>query len=71
MAQLCMAVSRIRNYDFFSGCKHWLSNSSHKVDDEEPDLHYPGLVNISGTYCFLNSVLQVCIERTPVFLYAC
>lgn len=24
--------------------------------------HYPGLVNISGTYCFMNSVLQVCMR---------
>jgi ubiquitin carboxyl-terminal hydrolase 1 len=23
-------------------------------------LYYPGLVNISGTYCFMNSTLQVC-----------
>lgn len=23
------------------------------------DGHYPGLVNISGTYCFMNSTLQV------------
>ncbi|KAI5116047.1 hypothetical protein M0805_009361, partial [Coniferiporia weirii] len=27
-------------------------------DDDDDDLCYPGLVNVSGTYCFLNSVLQ-------------
>ncbi|KAH8101987.1 hypothetical protein DFH11DRAFT_1845138 [Phellopilus nigrolimitatus] len=27
-------------------------------EDEDVDMHYPGLVNVSGTYCFLNSVLQ-------------
>lgn len=26
--------------------------------------HYPGLVNISGTYCFLNSTLQVSQQQT-------
>ena len=26
----------------------------------ENALYYPGLVNISGTYCFMNSTLQVC-----------
>jgi ubiquitin carboxyl-terminal hydrolase 1 len=34
------------------------SNSkSNGVDDG----YYPGLVNISGTYCFMNSTLQVCV----------
>lgn len=27
------------------------------------DVYYPGLVNISGTYCFLNSTLQVSLSR--------
>ncbi|KAH8118788.1 cysteine proteinase [Phellopilus nigrolimitatus] len=27
-------------------------------EDADADMHYPGLVNVSGTYCFLNSVLQ-------------
>ena len=25
------------------------------------DGYYPGLVNMSGTYCFMNSVVQVCL----------
>ena len=34
--------------------------SNDEVDeDDDYDLFYSGLVNISGTYCFLNSVLQV------------
>lgn len=28
-------------------------------DDEDDNGYYPGLVNISGTYCFMNSTLQV------------
>ncbi|THG93188.1 hypothetical protein EW145_g8445, partial [Phellinidium pouzarii] len=27
-------------------------------EEDDSDLYYPGLVNVSGTYCFLNSVLQ-------------
>ena len=27
-------------------------------DEDDYDVYYPGLVNVSGTYCFLNSVLQ-------------
>ena len=27
-------------------------------EEEDIDIYYPGLVNISGTYCFLNFVLQ-------------
>lgn len=36
-------------------------NSIHGDEDEDEDdydVYYPGLVNVSGTYCFLNSVLQ-------------
>ena len=29
--------------------------------------HYPGLVNISGTYCFMNSVLQVSLSESHTF----
>lgn len=29
------------------------------ADTDENDGYYPGLVNISGTYCFMNSTLQV------------
>ncbi|PFH50170.1 hypothetical protein AMATHDRAFT_61662 [Amanita thiersii Skay4041] len=38
-----------------------LANGSAKHDTEkvhEDEGHYPGLVNISGTYCFMNSTLQ-------------
>lgn len=28
-------------------------------DDSEADGYYPGIVNISGTYCFMDSTLQV------------
>lgn len=34
-----------------------------EVGQDGDYLYYPGLVNISGTYCFLNSVLQVCINH--------
>lgn len=33
-------------------------SGSAKEDDEE-DGYYPGIVNISGTYCFMDSTLQV------------
>lgn len=35
------------------------SSSAPHIDD----VYYPGLVNISGTYCFLNSTLQVSLSR--------
>lgn len=28
-------------------------------DESEADGYYPGIVNISGTYCFMDSTLQV------------
>ena len=33
----------------------------------ENEGYYPGLVNISGTYCFLNSTLQVCCFSVTTF----
>lgn len=38
--------------------------SSGNGRDQDEEGHYPGLVNISGTYCFMNSVLQVCHNGT-------
>ncbi|KAF4619749.1 hypothetical protein D9613_004839 [Agrocybe pediades] len=32
--------------------------------DEDDQLYYPGLVNISGTYCFMNSTLQALASLT-------
>ena len=32
----------------------------------EKGLFYPGLVNISGTYCFTNSTMQVSPALNPV-----
>lgn len=45
----------------FVGVAYWwlVSLDRESEDDDDDDLYYPGLVNISGTYCFLNSVLQV------------
>ncbi|KAF8345622.1 hypothetical protein F5887DRAFT_1282546 [Amanita rubescens] len=37
---------------------HEAANGSAKPDPDENDGYYPGLVNISGTYCFMNSTLQ-------------
>ena len=33
------------------------------ADADENDGYYPGLVNISGTYCFMNSTLQVRLQN--------
>ncbi|KAF8700581.1 hypothetical protein AX14_000675, partial [Amanita brunnescens Koide BX004] len=38
--------------------KHTRPNGSAIPDTDENDGYYPGLVNISGTYCFMNSTLQ-------------
>lgn len=32
---------------------------------DEKSMLYPGLVNISGTYCFMNSTMQVRPPRRP------
>lgn len=43
-----------------SSPKHRKSSSSHQLTQlklKQPQ-HYPGLINISGTYCFLNSIVQ-------------
>jgi ubiquitin carboxyl-terminal hydrolase 1 len=37
----------------------------------ENERYYPGLVNISGTYCFLNSTLQVCSVVATATLNSC
>ncbi len=46
----------------------YMSLSSYLVvgEDSKSDVsqYYPGLVNISGTYCFMNSTLQV-----PIYIY--
>lgn len=43
--------------------------------DAHRDEYYPGLVNMSGTYCFMNSVVQVCIGlpicRRSVLNFCC
>lgn len=33
-------------------------------EEDEDDGYYPGIVNISGTYCFMDSTLQVRIFFT-------
>jgi hypothetical protein len=38
---------------------------SQPPDIEESKSFYPGLVNISGTYCFMNSTMQVREPRCP------
>ncbi len=43
-------------------CAHVISQHSRPPDVEESQSFYPGLVNISGTYCFMNSTMQV---RSP------
>ena len=37
-----------------------------KSETEDEYSYYPGLVNVSGTYCFMNSTIQVC-SSTLVF----
>jgi hypothetical protein len=47
-----------------------LNNPSQVTDDAsegEKGLFYPGLVNISGTYCFMNSTMQVGPSHPDLF----
>jgi ubiquitin carboxyl-terminal hydrolase 1 len=50
-------------FDYIQSCIHSLKcteSSSPLKGSGVEDGYYPGLVNISGTYCFMNSTLQVC-----------
>ena len=41
----------------------WLYVTYRSVESNgTDDGYYPGLVNISGTYCFMNSTLQVGVQ---------
>lgn len=41
---------------------HTPFQATNDASDGEKSLFYPGLINISGTYCFMNSTMQV---RSP------
>jgi hypothetical protein len=43
-----------------------LPQVTNDASEEEKSLFYPGLVNISGTYCFMNSTMQVRPPPRPV-----
>lgn len=45
-----------------------ISLEAEQPEDIDESLFYPGLVNISGTYCFMNSTMQV---STVSAWYAC
>ena len=40
--------------------KYGIQTDKSSESEWDNALYYPGLVNISGTYCFMNSTLQVC-----------
>ena len=40
--------------------KYGIQTDKSSESEWDNGLYYPGLVNISGTYCFMNSTLQVC-----------
>jgi len=40
-----------------------ISKVTNDASEGEKGLFYPGLVNISGTYCFTNSTMQVRLAR--------
>jgi hypothetical protein len=48
-------------------CRQVVAHFEHSQppDVEESKSFYPGLVNISGTYCFMNSTMQVREPRCP------
>jgi len=43
-----------------------ISEGTNDASEGEKGLFYPGLVNISGTYCFMNSTMQVRPALHPV-----
>jgi hypothetical protein len=51
-----------------------VAENKKKLNEKSPglgvdsDAHFPGLVNMSGTHCFMNSTLQVCASFLIVFL---
>jgi hypothetical protein len=44
----------------------FISEVTNDASEGEKGLCYPGLVNISGTYCFMNSTMQVRPALHPV-----
>jgi hypothetical protein len=47
-------------------CVHAQAEYFPKPSEGEKGLFYSGLVNISGTYCFMNSTMQVRQPRYPM-----
>lgn len=48
-----------------------VSEVTNDVSEGEKGLFYPGIVNISGTYCFMNSTMQVRPALHPVLSCSC